>query len=43
MLLGLAGGGIAYWALRLRGQFDATAIVAWSALYAAFLAFVIAG
>ena len=42
MLLGLAGGGVAYWALRLRGQFNATAIVAWSALYAAFLAFVIA-
>jgi cation:H+ antiporter len=43
MLLGLAGGLVAYWALRLRGQFNATAIVAWSGLYAAFLCFVIAG
>ena len=42
MLLGLAGGGVAYWALRLRGQFNAPAIAAWSALYAVFLAFVIA-
>jgi len=41
MILGLAGGGVAYWALRLRGQFNAIAIVAWSALYAAFLGFVI--
>ena len=42
MILGLAGGLVAFWALRLRGQFNAAAIVAWSALYAAFLAFVIA-
>ncbi len=42
MVLGLAGGFVAFWALRLRGQFNATAIVAWSALYAAFLGFVIA-
>jgi hypothetical protein len=32
---------VAYWALRLRGRFNAPAIVAWSALYATFLVFVI--
>jgi cation:H+ antiporter len=42
MVLGLAGGAVAYWALRLREQFNAPAIAAWSALYAAFLVFVIA-
>jgi cation:H+ antiporter len=42
MGLGLAGGAVAYWALRLRGRFDAAPIVAWAALYAVFLAFVIA-
>ncbi len=42
IVLGLAGGLVAFWALRLRGQFNATAIAAWSALYATFLAFVIA-
>lgn len=42
MCLGLAGGAVAYWALRLRGQFNALAIAAWAGLYAAFLFFVIA-
>jgi cation:H+ antiporter len=42
MLLGLAGGVVAYWALRLRGQFNAPAILAWGGLYAIFLGFVIA-
>jgi cation:H+ antiporter len=42
MALGLAGGVVAYWALRLRNQFNAPAIIAWGALYAVFLAFVIA-
>jgi cation:H+ antiporter len=42
MVLGLAGGLVAFWALRLRGQFNAAAIIAWSALYAAFLVLVIA-
>jgi cation:H+ antiporter len=42
MVLGLAGGVVAYWALRLRGQFNAPAILAWGALYAIFLGFVIA-
>src|SRR5215211_4356620 len=42
MVLGLAGGIVAYWALRLRGQFNAPAILAWGGLYAVFLGFVIA-
>jgi cation:H+ antiporter len=40
MVLGIAGGVVAYWALRLRGQFNAPAIVAWGGLYAVFLVFV---
>jgi cation:H+ antiporter len=40
MALGIAGGLVAYWALRLRGQFNAPAIVAWGALYAVFIVFV---
>ncbi len=42
MVLGLAGGAVAFWALRLRERFDALPILAWAALYGAFLAFVIA-
>ncbi|MGH2953684.1 MAG: sodium:calcium antiporter [Solirubrobacterales bacterium] len=38
--LGLAGGVLAYWALRLRGRFERLPIVAWSALFAAFLVYV---
>ena len=38
--LGLAGGVLAYWALRLRGRFELPAVVAWIALYAAFIAIV---
>jgi cation:H+ antiporter len=34
--LGLAGGVVAYWALRLRERFTAPAIVAWGVLYAIF-------
>jgi cation:H+ antiporter len=34
--LGLAGGIVAYWALRLQGRFSTPAIVAWGALYAIF-------
>jgi cation:H+ antiporter len=40
--LGLAGGIVAYWALRLRGRFSVPAIVAWGVLYCAFLAYVLA-
>jgi len=42
IVLGVAGGLVAYWALRLRGQFNAPAIIAWGTLYAVFLGFVIA-
>jgi len=41
VVLGLAGGAVAYWALRLRGQYNAPAIISWAALYAAFLVFVL--
>jgi cation:H+ antiporter len=43
IVLGLLGGGVAYWALRLRQRFEAPAIFAWGALYAVFLAVVVAG
>src|ERR687898_517305 len=35
--LGLAGGVIAYWALRLRDRFELPAVLVWIALYAAFI------
>ncbi|MGH2985008.1 MAG: sodium:calcium antiporter, partial [Solirubrobacterales bacterium] len=35
--LGLAGGVLAYWVLRLRGRFELPAVLAWMALYAAFI------
>jgi cation:H+ antiporter len=35
--LGLAGGVIAYWALRLRDRFELPAVLAWLSLYAAFI------
>jgi len=38
--LGVAGGILAYWALRLRGRFDAVAIAAWTLLFTAFIVFV---
>jgi cation:H+ antiporter len=34
--LGLGGGILAYWTLRLRGRFNLDAIVGWAALYAVF-------
>jgi cation:H+ antiporter len=34
--LGLAGGLVAYWALRRQGRFSVPAIAAWGALYAVF-------
>jgi cation:H+ antiporter len=40
--LGLAGGVIAYWALRLRDRFELPAVVAWIALYAAFIVVAVA-
>ncbi len=35
--LGLAGGVIAYWALRLRDRFELPPVLAWIALYATFI------
>jgi cation:H+ antiporter len=40
--LGLAGGVIAYWALRLRDRFELPAVLAWLGLYAAFIVVVVA-
>jgi cation:H+ antiporter len=37
MGLGLAGGLIAFWALRLRDRFELPAVLAWLGLYAAFI------
>jgi cation:H+ antiporter len=39
--LGLAGGVIAYWALRLRDRFELPAVLAWIALYVAFIVVVV--
>jgi cation:H+ antiporter len=41
--LGLAGGAVAYWTLRLRNRFSALPIAVWSGLFVAFLAYVAAG
>jgi cation:H+ antiporter len=38
--LGLAGGVLAYWALRLRDRFEPLAIALWSALFAGFIVYV---
>ncbi len=38
--LGLAGGVIAYWALRLRDRFELPAVLAWLALYVTFIVLV---
>lgn len=40
MGLGLAGGLIAFWALRLRDRFELPAVLAWLGLYAAFIVLV---
>jgi cation:H+ antiporter len=39
-VLGLAGGVLAYWALRLRGRFEPLPIVVWSTLFIAFIVYV---
>lgn len=38
--LGLAGGLLAYWALRLRDRFELLPVIAWLALYASFIVIV---
>ncbi len=42
VILGLAGGGLAYWSLHLRGRFDAISIIGWTLLYGIFLGYVLA-
>ncbi len=39
-VLGLAGGVVAYWALRLRGRFEALPIAIWTGLFCAFIVYV---
>jgi cation:H+ antiporter len=41
MLIGLAGGAIAYWALRRRSEFGRLAVAGWVVLYSIFLLYVI--
>jgi cation:H+ antiporter len=41
-VLGFTGGVLAYWALRLRGRFELLPVVAWVALFGAFLVYVVA-
>lgn len=40
-LLGLAGGALAYWTLRLRGRFELAPVIAWLILFSGFLGYVI--
>lgn len=39
-VLGLLGGGLAYWTLRLRGRFEWGPVVVWAALFFAFVGYV---
>lgn len=39
-VLGLLGGGLAYWTLRLRGEFEWVPVVIWTALFFAFVGYV---
>ena len=39
-VLGLIGGVVAYWALRLRGRFEALPVAIWAALFTAFIVYV---
>lgn len=41
-VLGLAGGALAYWALRLRGRFELAPVIVWFGLFSAFLIYVLA-
>jgi cation:H+ antiporter len=40
-VLGLLGGALAYWTLRLRGKFEWLPVVAWLGLFSAFLGYVL--
>ena len=39
--LGLAGGALAYWTLRLRGRFELAPVIVWSGLFGSFLVYVL--
>ncbi|MCD6014221.1 MAG: Ca2+/Na+ antiporter [Solirubrobacterales bacterium] len=39
-ILGLTGGALAYWALRLRGRFEPLPIMLWAGLFATFIVYV---
>jgi len=39
-VLGLLGGGLAYWTLRLRGRFEWLPVIAWTTLFLAFVGYV---
>ncbi len=39
--LGLAGGALAYWALRLRGRFELLPVITWASLFGSFLIYVV--
>jgi cation:H+ antiporter len=40
-VLGLLGGALAYWTLRLRGRFEWLPVIAWLALFSSFLGYVL--
>ncbi len=40
-VLGLLGGALAYWTLRLRGRFEWPPVIVWSVLFGAFLVYVL--
>jgi cation:H+ antiporter len=39
--LGLAGGALAYWALRMRGRFELLPVITWASLFGSFLIYVV--
>jgi len=41
VVLGLLGGALAYWTLRLRGRFELPPVIAWLILFSGFLAYVL--
>ena len=40
--LGLAGGALAYWVLRMRGRFELLPVIVWASLFGSFLIYVVA-
>lgn len=41
VVLGLLGGALAYWTLRLRGRFELAPVIAWSILFSGFVVYVL--